>query len=134
MSILKLLAPFVLVCASSPLALAQKPPTPPGPTTRILAIGHLTTGTTREKVMPVMQQEVRDTVRLYLAGKIDQWFVRRDQSGVVFLLNVETVAEAHELLEKLPLGQAKLMEFDLIPLGPLTPLGLLLPEASFPAQ
>ncbi len=63
-----------------------------------------------------MKQEVRDTVRLYLAGKIDQWFVRRDQNGVVFLLNVGSVAEAHELLEKLPLGQAKLMEFDLIPL------------------
>ncbi len=80
--------------------------------------------------MPVMQQEVRDTVRLYLAGKLDQWFVRRDQNGVVFLLNVSTVAEARTLLEKLPLGEAKLMEFDLIPLGPLTPLGLLLQESA----
>ena len=99
-----------------------------GPTTRILAIGHMARGTTPDKVMPVMQQEVRDTVRLYLAGKIDQWFVRRDQNGVVFLMNVSTVDEARALLEKLPLGETKLMEFDLIPLGPLTPLGLLIPE------
>ena len=99
---------------------------PQGPTTRVLAIGHLTAGSTRDKIMPVMREEVRDTVRLYLAGKLDQWFVRRDQNGVVFILNAANVTEARTLLEKLPLGQAKLMEFDLIPLGPLTPLGLLL--------
>ena len=77
-----------------------------------------------------MQREVGDTVHLYLAGKIEQWFSRRDQMGVVFLLNVASVAEAKELLEKLPLGQAKLMEFDLIPVGPLGPLGLLARESA----
>jgi hypothetical protein len=77
-----------------------------------------------------MQREVRDTVRLYLAGKLDQWFVRRDREGVVFLLNVASVAEARSLLEKLPLGEAKLMEFDFIPLGPLAPLGILLESGS----
>ncbi len=109
---------------------AQTPASPmmAGPTTRVLAIGRMAAGTTREKVMPIMPQEVRDTVRLYLSGKLDQWFVRRDQNGVVFLLNVSTVDEARTLLDKLPLGEAKLMEFDLIPVGPLTPLGLLLQE------
>jgi hypothetical protein len=126
----RLLLAVALVCMFSSLASAQAAPSPlvDVPTTRVLAIGHLTSGTTRDKVMPVMQTEVRDTVRLYLAGKLDQWFVRRDQSGVVFLLNVSTVAEARALLDKLPLGQAKLMEFDLIPLGPLSPLGLLLQD------
>lgn len=106
----------------------QTTPAAAAPTTRVLAIGHMTNGTTREKVTPVMQKEVRDTVRLYLSGKIDQWFVRRDQNGVVFLLNVSSVEEARTLLDKLPLGEAKLMDFDLIPLGPLSPLGLLLPD------
>jgi len=125
---------FLLLClffCASNAVFAQTPPAAAlaqGPTTRVLAIGHLVVGVTPDKIMPVMQQEVRDTVRLYLAGKLDQWFVRRDQRGVVFLLNVGTVAEAKDLLEKLPLGQAKLMEFDLIPLGPLTPLSLLLQE------
>ena len=32
--------------------------------------------------------------------------------------------------QALPLGQAKLMTFELIPLGPLSPLALLLPPAS----
>ena len=121
------------VLAIAGAALAQTPAAggmTAGPTTRILAIGHMAKDSTREKVMPVMQQEVRDTVRLYLSGKLDQWFVRRDQNGVVFILNVTTVAEARTLLDKLPLGEAKLMEFDLIPLGPLTPLGLLIQEPS----
>jgi len=123
---------LTLMLTTSIAAASQSAPPPsaiaPVPTTRILALGHLTAGTTRATVMPVMQREVRDTVRLYLAGKIDQWYFRTDQNGVVFILNCATVEEAHALLEKLPLGQAKLMEFDLIPLGPLSPLGLLVQE------
>ena len=37
-------------------------------------------------------------------------------------MNVTDPAAAHEMLEKLPLGQARLMSFELIPLGPLAPL------------
>jgi hypothetical protein len=99
---------------------------PAVPTTHVLAIGHVTdkwTPSTRATVMP---QEVRETVRLYLGGKIAEWFVRQDQPGVVFLMNVSTVKEAKELLDALPLGVARLMEFDLIPVGPLSPLALLL--------
>jgi len=104
------------------------------PTTKVLAIGRIAAGTTREKVIAIMQKEVRDTVRLYLSGKLDQWFVRRDQNGVVFLLNVTSIEEAKTLLDKLPLGEAKLMDFDLIPLGPLSPLALLLPEVTAPPK
>ena len=43
-------------------------------------------------------------------------------------MNVTDPAEAHALLEKLPLGQANMMTFQLIPVGPLWPLGLLLGE------
>ncbi len=125
-----------LLTAVSLPALAQTPGPAPAnvPTTRILAIGRLTNGATREAIAPVMQREVRETVRLYLAGKLDQWFVRRDQNGVVFLLSVSSVDEARALLEKLPLGEAKLMTFDLIPLGPLTPLNLLIQNDAPPAK
>ncbi len=99
---------------------------PAAPTVKVLAIGHLTAAATAPGVMkPVMPSEVRETVKLYLAGKIDSWYVRQDKPGVVFLMNVSTVEEARTLLEGLPLGVQKLMEFDLIPLGPLTPLSLL---------
>lgn len=75
-----------------------------------------------------MPFEARDTLRLQLAGKIDQWFAKTDGSGAVFLMNVTDPAEAHALLENLPLGRAEMMTFELIPMGPLWPLGLLLSE------
>jgi hypothetical protein len=109
---------------------AANPSLPSVPTTKILAIGHLTAPLTGEQRRSIMPREVPDTVRLYLSGKIDQWYVRKDGKGVVFLLNVTSVEEADALLKKLPLGQAKLMEFDLMPLGPLNPLRILLGDKS----
>ena len=96
-------------------------------TTKILAIGHLTEKALDEAARgPVMVKEVPATVRLYLDGKIEQWWIKPDRSGVVFILNLTDTAEAHEVLEKLPLGVAGMMTFDLIPLGPLAPLRALL--------
>jgi hypothetical protein len=43
-------------------------------------------------------------------------------------MNVTSVEEARTILEKLPLGQAKLMAFEYVELSPLTPLHLLLTE------
>jgi hypothetical protein len=100
------------------------------PTTKLLAIGSLTPGANAAVLKPILPTEVRETVQLYLAGKLDQWFVKQDQTGVVFILNVTDPKEARELLEKLPLGRAGLMEFQLIPLGPLRPLGVLLSKST----
>jgi hypothetical protein len=96
-------------------------------TTKVLAIGTWTAKATPQTIPPVMPSEAYDTMRLMLAGKIDQWFAKNDGSGAVFLMNVTDPAEAHALLEKLPLGQADMMTFQLIPVGPLWPLGLLEP-------
>ena len=96
------------------------------PTTRILAIGQFTKTPTPEQIKELFPKEVPATLRLYLAGKIDQWWIRQTQTGPVFLLNVTSVDEARTLMEGLPLGQAGLMKHDFIELGPLTPLHLLL--------
>lgn len=107
------------------------PVRPANPVTKILAIGRLTAKVTEPAVfLALMPQEVPATVNLYLDGKIEQWWVKSDSSGVVFLLNLTDVNEAYEVLEALPLGVAGLMEFDLIPLGPLTPLRFLLGNAA----
>ncbi|WP_419804596.1 hypothetical protein [Terriglobus sp.] len=111
---------------------APNPSTTQGPTTKVLAIGHLT-GAPSPALRSAMPDEIRQTVQLYLNGKIDQWFARKDQNGVVFLMNVTSVDEAHKLLEALPLGVSKQMEFELIPLGPLTPLRFLMTPPSSPA-
>jgi hypothetical protein len=97
-------------------------------TTKILAIGSWTAKAPPESRPAVMPFEARDTLRLMLAGKIDQWFAKNDGSGAVFLMNVTDTAEAHALLEDLPLGRANMMTFELIPVGPLWPLALMLPE------
>jgi hypothetical protein len=97
-------------------------------TTKVLAIGSWTAKATPETRTPIMPFEARDTLRLQLRGKIDQWFAKSDGSGAVFLMNVTDAAEAHALLEQLPLGKAGMMTFELIPIGPLWPLGLLLRE------
>jgi hypothetical protein len=87
-------------------------------TTKVLAIGSWTAKATPETRPAIMSSEARDTLRLQLTGKI----------GAVFLMNVADPAEAHKLLEDLPLGRAGMMTFELIPMGPLWPLGLLLAE------
>ena len=97
----------------------------PTPTTKILAIGTINPSVDRQKVFEILPEEVRDTADIYLEGKIDQWYSQQNGNGVVFILNATDTATAHEMLEKLPLGQAHLMSFELIPLGPLAPLRLL---------
>lgn len=97
-------------------------------TMKVLAIGTWTAKAPPEARPEIMPAEARDTMRLMLAGKIDQWFAKTDGSGAVFLMNVTNPAEAHTLLENLPLGRANMMTFELIPVGPLWPLGLLLGE------
>jgi hypothetical protein len=92
------------------------------PTTKILAIGTINPGVDPAKVFAILPNEVRDTVDLYLNGKIDQWYSQQERRGVVFILNVTDPAAARDMLEKLPLGQAHLMSFELIPIGPLNPL------------
>jgi len=78
------------------------------PTTKILAIGQFTRPPTLEQINEFFPKEVPATLRLYLAGKIDQWWIRQTQTGPVFLLNVTSLEEARALMEELPLGRAAL--------------------------
>ena len=121
--------PFILSAFAAGLAAVVLPaqgqaqsPSPPAPVTRILAIGTLTPGADPGAVRAILPTEVKETVKLYLDAKIDQWFSLVDQKGVVFLLNMTDAKAAHTMLESLPLGRAHLMRFELMPLGPLGPL------------
>src|SRR5260370_116511 len=68
------------------------------PTTKILAIGNVTAKGTPDAIGAVLPFEVRATVRLHLAGKIDQWFFQNQSYGVVFIMNCATVAGSLERL------------------------------------
>jgi len=106
-------------------ATAQTPP-PPAPTTQVLALLIVKTDIPRADVMKVLPDEVKATVRLHLDGKIQQWYGRSDNRGVVFILNATSVAEAKSITAELPFEKAGIAAFEYIALTPLTPLRLLL--------
>ena len=80
----------------------------------------------------IMPEEARQTMLLYLSGKIDQWYSRIDGKGVVFLMHCSSVEEAKSLMEGLPLDKAGLADLDYVPLGPLQPMRLLTTPAMTP--
>jgi hypothetical protein len=101
-------------------------------TTGVLVIVTAKANVTREQVMAVMPTEVRQTVQLYLGGKIREWFSRADGRGAVLLLDTKDVAEAHAIMGGLPLGRQNLMDHEYIAIGPLLPLRLLLASPERP--
>jgi hypothetical protein len=82
-------------------------------------------GITREQIMAVMPAEIRQTVQLYLNGKIREWYSRGDGRGVVLLLDTRDVAEAQAIMKDLPLARQDIVDHEYIAVGPLQPLGLL---------
>jgi hypothetical protein len=92
---------------------------------KVFAVGSITNPPTPEQRAQVLPKEVPATLQLYLDGKIDQFWVRQDQPGVIFLMN-GSVEEAKATLDKLPLTEGGFMTFALTPVGPLAPLGMLI--------
>jgi len=107
---------------------SSQPPSgaPSAKTTEVMVILTSKPGVTREQIMNIIPAEIRATVKLYLDGKIRQWFSRGDGRGVVFFLDVKTVDEAHAIVDSLPLSKENLMDHEYIPVGPLMPLTALI--------
>jgi hypothetical protein len=95
-------------------------------TTGVIVILTVKAGVAREQVMALMPAEIRETVQLYLDGRIREWYSRGDGRGAVLLLNTGDVAEAHAIIEGLPLAKGHVMDHEYIAVGPLVPLGLLM--------
>jgi hypothetical protein len=105
-----------------PQALAQAPA---NTTTGVFALLTPKPGVQREQVMALMPAEIRATTRLYLAGKIREWYSRADGRGAIFLVDAKNADEAQSIMEGLPLAEAHLVDHEYIPVGPLMALGLL---------
>uniref|UniRef100_Q029B4 Muconolactone isomerase domain-containing protein n=1 Tax=Solibacter usitatus (strain Ellin6076) TaxID=234267 RepID=Q029B4_SOLUE len=117
----------LLIAAAAPL-IAQPPVAVP--TTAVMVRLTVKRDVDRPKLMKVMPEEVRATVRLYLDGKIQQWYSQSSGMGVVFIMNSTSVAEAKALINGLPLAKAGLADFEFTALGPLGPLRLLMGDPS----
>jgi hypothetical protein len=83
-------------------------------------------GVTFQQFMPIMPAEIRATVKLYLDGKIREWYSRGDGKGVIFLVDAKTEDEARDIMETLPLAKEQLWNTEYIPVGPLMPLRALM--------
>ena len=92
---------------------------------KVMAIGTLKplSPEQRQRYLP---KEVPATLQLYLDGRMEQFWMRDQQEGVIFLMSVDSVDEADRLLQGLPLVEDGLLSFNLMPIGPLLPLGMLM--------
>jgi hypothetical protein len=122
---------YLLLAFATVLApIAQGQSTPPLPKiTGVVTMLSPKPGVIPEQIMKIMPAEIRATIPLYLDGKIQQWYMRGDGRGVIFIMNCKDVEEARALIESLPLSQANLVDGQFIPVGPLLPLGLLLRDS-----
>jgi hypothetical protein len=114
-----------LMCAS---AVGAQPPVPP-PTIAVLVTLTIKPDADRAQLTKTMPDEVRATLKLYLDGRIQQWYARADGRGVLFILNATDTAVAKALMDDMPLSKGNLANYEYIPIGPLTPLRALLAPA-----
>ena len=122
--VLALTLTLVVATSVANPSLAQEQASSPV-TTGVMVILTPKAGVTREQVMVTMPAEIRETVQLYLKGKIREWYSRGDGRGAVLLLDTRDVAEAHAIMDGLPLGKQNLMDDEFIPVGPLMALRML---------
>jgi hypothetical protein len=131
---MKLTIPFLMAAVLPAASLAQSqsggssgvPSIAIPKTTEVIVIQTPRQGVTPQQIMAVIPQEIQATVKLYLDGKIRQWYSRGDGKGVVFLVEAQTEEDARAVMETLPLAKEQLMDDQYIPIGPLMPLRALI--------
>src|SRR5438270_5876892 len=121
-TLLMVLLPAMSIAQAQSAAASGLPSAAIPKTTAVLVIQTPKQGVTPQQVMAVIPDEIQATVKLYLNGKIREWYSRGDGKGVIVLLDVKTVDEARDIVETLPLAKAQLMDHQIIPVGPLMPL------------
>ncbi len=84
---------------------------------KILALEKEVSGSTTAQFQQHSQAEARSVWELYQQGIIRELYFRQDRSEAVLVLECEDVAVAETLLQRLPLVQAGLISFELIPLA-----------------
>jgi hypothetical protein len=75
-------------------------------------------GVTAEQFRPHLQAEAARVWELYQAGIVRELYFRGDWPGAVLVLECAGTDETQTVLNSLPLVQAGLISFDLIPLVP----------------
>jgi hypothetical protein len=92
---------------------------------KVFAIASIPSNVTIEEVRARLPDEAPATLKLYLEGKIEQFWLREGR-GPIFLMNVATVDEARGILGALPLVAQGLMTYEYMPVTTLSPLRMLI--------
>lgn len=85
---------------------------------KILAMEVEVEGAAPEQFEPHLKREARCAWKLYQSGVIREIYFRADRSEAILILECADITEAGQVLESLPLVQAGLIRFDVIPLVP----------------
>ena len=85
---------------------------------KILALEKEILSTTPDQFGPHLKAEAARVWELYQGGQIREIYFRGDRSEAVLILECADAEEAHQLLDSLPLVQAGLIGFEVIPLEP----------------
>lgn len=85
---------------------------------KILALERELPGVPAAAFQPHLKPEAAHVWSLYQVGVLREIYFRQDWPGAVLMLECADVDEARATLADLPLVQAGLIAFDLIPLGP----------------
>lgn len=88
---------------------------------KLLAIARVDPQTTLEAIQPHLEAEVTYAWKLYKEGTVREMYACQDRRlGVVFVLECSSTDQAREALNGLPFVREKLIDFDIIPLGPFS--------------
>ena len=85
---------------------------------KVLAIEHDVPNVNASEFKPYLREEAWRVWELYLSGVLREIYFRQDKTNAVLILECASLAEAQSVLNTLPLVEAGLIEFEVIPLAP----------------
>ena len=85
---------------------------------KILALEKELPGATAEAFQPLLKEEARCVWELQQSGLLREIYFNSDQHTAVLMLECSSAEEARQILAGLPLVEAGLIEFEVIPLAP----------------
>jgi hypothetical protein len=100
---------------------------------KILALEKDVPGVAPAKFHPHLKAEALRVWELYQAGVLRELYFRADTPAAVLVLECASLEEAEQALATLPLVQAGLIQFEVIPLLPYPGFARLFAEAEIPA-
>ena len=85
---------------------------------KILAMAKILPGVTPKEIQQLLKVETAKAWEFYMAGVFREMYIRTDFPSAVLMLECANVETAREKLAELPMVEQKVIDFDVIPLGP----------------